>query len=103
MRVLSWTASPSGSAVHFFCGRRSRRAGVFYSFKAARPDRIQALCIIAFIGEDLTLTPAQEFRETRDWLAQHKRDPFLWLAILMPLTLGAYNFGATIVLLSVFP
>jgi hypothetical protein len=48
------------------------------------------------------LTPAQEFRETRDWLAQHKRDPFLWLIILMPLTLAAINFGGSIVLASAF-
>jgi hypothetical protein len=59
--------------------------------------------IIAFVGEDLTLTPAQEFRETRDWLAQHKRDPFLWLIILMPLTLAAINFGGSIALASAFP
>jgi hypothetical protein len=58
--------------------------------------------VIAFIGEELTLTPAQEFRETRDWLAQHKRDPFLWLIILMPLTLAAINFGGSIVLASAF-
>ena len=60
-------------------------------------------CVIAFIGEELTLTPAQEFRETRDWLAQHKRDPFLWLIILMPLTLAAINFGGSIGLASAFP
>jgi hypothetical protein len=49
------------------------------------------------------LTPAQEFRETRDWLAQHKRDPFLWLIVLMPLTLAVINFGGSIVLASAFP
>jgi len=49
------------------------------------------------------LTPAQEFRETRDWLAQHKRDPFLWIIILMPLTLPVINFGGSIVLASAFP
>jgi len=32
------------------------------------------------------LTLAQEFREARAWFAQHKRDPFLWLVILGPLT-----------------
>jgi hypothetical protein len=35
------------------------------------------------------LTLAQEFREARAWFAQHKRDPFLWLVILGPLTLAA--------------
>ena len=39
------------------------------------------------------MTPAQEFRETRDWLAQHMRDPFLWIIILMPLTLAVINIG----------
>ena len=32
------------------------------------------------------MTLAQEFREARAWFAQHKRDPFLWLVILGPLT-----------------
>jgi hypothetical protein len=41
--------------------------------------------------EDLTLTLAQEFREARAWFAQHKRDPFLWLVILGPLTFFAIN------------
>ena len=49
------------------------------------------------------MTPAQEFRETRDWLAQHKRDPFLWLIILMPLTLFVITSGGSIVLPSAFP
>ena len=35
------------------------------------------------------MTLAQEFREARAWFAQHKRDPFLWLVILGPLTLAA--------------
>jgi hypothetical protein len=35
---------------------------------------------------------AQELRETKDWLAQHKRDPFLWLIILGPLALAAATF-----------
>ena len=37
----------------------------------------------------MTLTLAQEFKEARAWFAQHKRDPFLWLVILGPLTLAA--------------
>ena len=37
----------------------------------------------------MTLTLAQEFKGARAWFAQHKRDPFLWLVILGPLTLGA--------------
>jgi hypothetical protein len=35
------------------------------------------------------LTLAQEFREARAWFTQHKRDPFLWLVILGPLTFAA--------------
>jgi len=37
----------------------------------------------------LTLTLAQDYREARDWFVQHRRDPFLWLVILGPLTLAA--------------
>jgi hypothetical protein len=43
-------------------------------------------------GGHLTLTLVQEFREARAWFAQHKRDPFLWLVILGPLTFAAINF-----------
>ena len=48
---------------------------------------------IVIIGsnEVLTLTLAQDFREARDWFFQHKRDPFLWLIILGPLTFFAIN------------
>jgi hypothetical protein len=53
--------------------------------------------------EDLTLTPAQEFREARDWLKQHKRDPFLWLIIVMTMTMFTINFGAIVILSSAFP
>jgi len=42
---------------------------------------------------------AQDFMEARDWLVQHKRDPFLWLIILGPLTFAAINFWG----LFVFP
>jgi len=49
------------------------------------------------------LTPYQEFREARDWLAQHKRDPFLWLIILMTLTSFTLNFGSNVILWSAFP
>ena len=49
------------------------------------------------------MTPAQEFRETRDWLAQHKRDPFLWIIILMPLTLAVIHLVGFTVLSSAFP
>jgi hypothetical protein len=41
----------------------------------------------------------QDFREARDWFAQHKRDPFLWLVILGPLVLAAITFWG----LFVFP
>jgi hypothetical protein len=40
---------------------------------------------------------AQELRETRDWLARHKRDPFLWLIILGPLALATITFWWVIV------
>jgi len=49
------------------------------------------------------LTPAREFREARDWLVLHKRDPFLWLIILMTLTLFTLNFGGNLILWSAFP
>jgi len=37
------------------------------------------------------LTLAQDFRDALDWFFQHKRDPFLWLIILGPLTFFAIN------------
>jgi hypothetical protein len=43
------------------------------------------------------LTPAQELREARDWLAQHKRDPFLWIAILMTLAFVTLTFGGNVI------
>jgi hypothetical protein len=49
------------------------------------------------------LTPNQEFREARDWLAQHKRDPFLWLIILLTLMMFTLNFGVIALLGSAFP
>jgi len=45
----------------------------------------------------LTLTLAQDFREARDWLLQHKRDPFLWLIVLGSLTFPAINFWGLVV------
>lgn len=49
------------------------------------------------------MTPAQEFREAQDWLAKHKRDPFLWIIIVMPLTFTALALVGNIVLPSAFP
>ena len=45
------------------------------------------------------MTPdiAQDLREAKDWLVQHKRDPFLWLVILGPLALAAPLFWGLIV------
>jgi hypothetical protein len=43
------------------------------------------------------MTPAQDFREARDWFLQHKRDPFLWLIILGPLTFFAINMWGLLV------
>ena len=40
---------------------------------------------------------AQEFRETKDWLDRHKRDPFLWLVILGPLAFAAMTFWWVVV------
>jgi hypothetical protein len=37
----------------------------------------------------MSLELAQDLREAKDWLARHKRDSFLWLAILGPLALAA--------------
>ena len=45
------------------------------------------------------MTLAQDFREARDSFVQHKRNPFLWLIMLGPLTLAAINFWG----LFVFP
>ena len=45
------------------------------------------------------MTLAEDFREARNWFAQHKRDPFLWLVILGPLTFFAINMWG----LFVFP
>jgi len=45
----------------------------------------------------MTLTLAQEFKEARAWFGQHKRDPFLWLIILGPLTLFAINMWGMLV------
>ena len=53
--------------------------------------------------EELTLTPAQEFREARDWLARHKRDPFLWLIILLPLIYAVHTVVVPAILMTVFP
>ena len=53
--------------------------------------------------EELTLTPAQEFREARGWLARHKRDPFLWLVILLPLTYAVLTVAVPTILMTVFP
>ena len=49
------------------------------------------------------MTPAQEFREARDWLTQHRRDPYLWLIFLMTLAMFAFNFGGIAILGSAFP
>jgi hypothetical protein len=49
------------------------------------------------------LTPAQEFREARDWLARHKRDPFLWLIILLTVAMFTFNFLVIALLGSAFP
>jgi hypothetical protein len=45
----------------------------------------------------MRLELAQEFREAKDWLAQHKRDPFLWLVILGPLALAAATLWGAVV------
>jgi hypothetical protein len=45
----------------------------------------------------MRLELAQELRETKDWLAQHKRDPFLWLVILGPLGLAVITLWGPIV------
>ena len=49
------------------------------------------------------MTPAQEFREARDWLKQHKHDPFLWVIIVMTLTMFTFNFGNAAILSLAFP
>ncbi len=49
------------------------------------------------------MTPAQEFKEVREWLAQNKRDPFLWLTIIMALLMFTLNFGIIAILSLPFP
>ena len=43
------------------------------------------------------MTLAEDFREARDWLVQHKRDPFLWLVILGPLVFASITFWGVFV------
>lgn len=45
----------------------------------------------------MSLEIAQDLKEAKDWLAQHKRDPFLWLVILGPLALAAITLGDVVV------
>jgi len=45
----------------------------------------------------MSLELAQDLREAKDWLAQHKRDPFLWLVVLGPLALAAITLWGPIV------
>lgn len=49
------------------------------------------------------MTPAQEFREAREWLKQHDRDPFLWLIMVMTFTMFTFNFGGIVILSTAFP
>jgi len=39
------------------------------------------------------MTPAQQLREARDWLKQHKHDPYLWVIIVTTLTMFTIEFG----------
>jgi hypothetical protein len=45
----------------------------------------------------MSLEFARDLREAKDWLAQHKRDPFLWLVILGPLALAAITLWGAVV------
>jgi hypothetical protein len=45
----------------------------------------------------MRLELAQDLREAKDWLAQHKRDPFLWLVILGPLALATITLWGVVV------
>jgi hypothetical protein len=45
----------------------------------------------------MRLEVAQDFREAKDWLAEHKGDPFLWLVILGPLALAAITLWGVVV------
>ena len=49
------------------------------------------------------MTPAQEFREAREWLKQHDRDPFLWLIMVMTFAMFTFNFGGIVILSTAFP
>ena len=49
------------------------------------------------------MTPAEEFREYRDWFTRHKRYPDFWLAIILPWMFVIFIVGVPAILLSAFP
>ena len=49
------------------------------------------------------MTPAEEFREYRDWFTHNKRDPLLWIAILLPWMFATITVGVPAILVSAFP
>ena len=63
-----------------------------------QPDPLVAGKFLRYhrLKRGLTLTPPQDFTEARDWFVEHKRDPFLWLIILGPLTMVAIAFGGVL-------
>jgi len=51
----------------------------------------------------LALRLDEELRDYRDWLEKHRRDPFLWLVIVLPLTFAAVTVGVPGILAYKFP
>jgi hypothetical protein len=81
--------------------RRARRSIRFtFSSRAVdpQPHPLVAGKFLRYhrLKRGLTLTPPQDFTEARDWFVEHKRDPFLWLIILGPLTMVAITFGGVL-------
>ena len=64
--------------------------------------RIHSSTRVIVTAAGFVMTPAREFREARDWLARHKRDPFLSLIILMTLTMATLHFGSNVILWRAF-
>ena len=48
------------------------------------------------------MTPLEEYREVKGWIAAHRRDPFLWLVLLLPLVFAGGAAVSNMVLPAVF-
>ena len=48
------------------------------------------------------MTPLEEYREVKGWIAAHRRDPFLWLVLLLPFVFAGGAAVSNMVLPAVF-